>query len=121
MTGTEDDERRPLLRTTSQLDAGEGGDSRELIQFGEEDVENPKQWKWSEKLMNMGVIACMAIMSPLASSMFTPGINQIAEGLNTNPQTVIGCTTGYVVCGHFRSASILSRDADLIQIMLGTM
>ena len=36
-------------------------------------------------------------MSPLASSMFTPGINQIAEDLNTEPNTVIAATTGFVV------------------------
>ena len=29
--------------------------------------------------------------------MFTPGIEQIAEDLNTVPQTVVGATTGFVV------------------------
>ena len=29
--------------------------------------------------------------------MFTPGINQIAEDLNTTPNTVVGATTGFVV------------------------
>lgn len=37
------------------------------------------------------------VMSPLASSMFTPGINQIAEDLKTEPNTVIAATTGFVV------------------------
>ena len=54
-------ETQPLLRRESQLDAGEGGDSRELIQFEEHDHENPKEWKYSEKVANMGVIACMAV------------------------------------------------------------
>ena len=36
-------------------------------------------------------------MSPLASSMFTPGIAQIAEDLKTSPDRVIGATTGFVV------------------------
>lgn len=74
-------EREPLLHRDSQIDAGEGGDSRELIQFGEHDNENPRQWTYSAKLMNIGVIASMAVLSPLASSMFTPGIEQIADGL----------------------------------------
>ncbi|KAK5167645.1 uncharacterized protein LTR77_007344 [Saxophila tyrrhenica] len=94
----ENDEREPLLRNGSQLnDAGEGGDSRQLIEFEENDTENPKAWRYRDKLMNMGVIASMAILSPLASSMFTPGIDQIADGLNTTPETVIGCTTGFVI------------------------
>lgn len=84
-------ESEPLLRRDSQLDAGEGGDSRELIQFDTDDKDNPREWKFSEKLTNMGVIAMMAVLSPLASSMFTPGIKQIAEGLDTTEDQVIGC------------------------------
>lgn len=37
------------------------------------------------------------VLSPLASSMFTPGIQEIAEGLHTKPETVIGATTGFVM------------------------
>jgi len=39
----------------------------------------------------------MAILSPLASSMFTPGISQIAEDLHCSEPEVIGATTGFVV------------------------
>jgi hypothetical protein len=85
-------ELEPLLRRESQLDSLEGGDSRELIQFETGDEGNPREWKYSEKLTNMGVIAVMAILSPLASSMFTPGIAQIADGLDTTPEQVISCT-----------------------------
>ena len=109
MTGSErsheNGERQPLLHRHSQLDAGEGGDSRELVQFGEEDSGNPRQWKYSQKLANTGVICCMAILSPLASSMFTPGIDQIAEGLDTNAETVIGCA---YTCSSPRSGSSLT-------------
>jgi MFS family permease len=38
-----------------------------------------------------------AVLSPLVSSMFTPGIAQIAEDLNCSTTAVIGTTTGYVV------------------------
>jgi multidrug resistance protein len=37
------------------------------------------------------------VLSPLASSMFTPGIRQIAEDLKVTEQAVIGATTGFVV------------------------
>ena len=84
-------EREPLLRRESQLDSLEGGDSRELVQFDHQDKGNPKEWKYREKLTNIGVIASMAILTPLASSMFTPGINQIADGLDTTPDQVIAC------------------------------
>lgn len=37
------------------------------------------------------------VMSPLASSMFTPGIKQISEDLNVGPNFVIGATTSFVL------------------------
>lgn len=37
------------------------------------------------------------VLSPLASSLFAPGIQQIAESLKTSKSAVIGCQTGYVV------------------------
>jgi MFS family permease len=45
----------------------------------------------------VAIIALMAILSPLASSMFTPGISQIAKDLNTSEQSVIATTTGFVI------------------------
>lgn len=86
------DERSALLS-----DAGEGGDSRELLRFDEEDRMNPRQWSYAAKMRNIATIAAMSILSPLASSMFTPGIENIAEDLNTTAPTVIGCTTGFVI------------------------
>nr|POE62394.1 putative transporter spbpb2b2.16c [Quercus suber] len=91
-----DDERRPLLR--NQLtDGGEGGDSRQLLAFESTDTEDPRQWSNAKKMTNVGVIALMAILSPLASSMFTPGIEQIADGLHTTKKSVVACTTGFVI------------------------
>ena len=47
--------------------------------------------------MNVFIIAFMAIASPLASSMFTPGISQIADDLNTDESAIIATTTGFVI------------------------
>lgn len=88
----EPDERSALLS-----DAGEGGDSRELLRFENDDVANPRYWSYGAKMRNIATIAAMSILSPLASSMFTPGIDEIAKDLNTTSSTVIGCTTGFVI------------------------
>ena len=40
---------------------------------------------------------CSTVLNPLASSMFAPGIDQIAESLKTSRNAVIGCQTGFVV------------------------
>lgn len=37
-------------------------------------------------------------MSPLASSMFAPGIDQIASDLGVDQTAVIGAATGFVIC-----------------------
>jgi MFS family permease len=86
-------EQSPLL----QRQQSDTSSSSHEIDFTEKDTSNPKNWSKSSKLTNVGIIALMAILSPLASSMFTPGISQIAEDLNTTPTTVIGATTGFVV------------------------
>jgi hypothetical protein len=86
-------EREPLL----QRDDGEANDTRELLSFTDSDPENPRNWPQRTKMANVGVIAAMSILSPLASSMFTPGIQQIADDLGTTSSIVIGCTTGFVV------------------------
>ncbi len=94
----ERDEERPLLHPDNGSDAGShySVESRS-IDFEEDDPENPRAWSPSKKLMNVGIIAFMAILSPLASSMFTPGISQIAEDLGASTQEVIATTTGFVI------------------------
>ncbi|KAF7935901.1 uncharacterized protein EAE98_002121 [Botrytis deweyae] len=84
-------ERSPLIQHE------EAGANKELLEFSEHDDENPRNWSKWKKLGNIAVIATMAILSPLASSMFAPGINQIAESLDTTAQAVIACQTGFVV------------------------
>ena len=71
--------------------------SKTYIEFSKEDANDPRQWSSRTKMLNVVVITIMAIMTPLASSMFTPGINQIAEELNATQEQVVGVTTGFVV------------------------
>lgn len=98
----EDDEERPLLdeeRRSQHLSSSPRPPSPqpEVIGFGEDDAENPRAWSRRKKLTNVGLIALMAILSPLASAMFTPGIKQIAHDLDTDEKNVIATTTGFVV------------------------
>ncbi|KAH9838117.1 Major Facilitator Superfamily [Teratosphaeria destructans] len=90
-------ERQPLLLHHQPTDSGEGADSRDLLTLSATDAAHPRAWPLKRKMTNVAVIALMSVLSPLASSMFTPGIDQIATGLDTTPETVIGCTTGFVV------------------------
>ncbi|KAL8712185.1 MAG: hypothetical protein Q9220_003619 [cf. Caloplaca sp. 1 TL-2023] len=84
-------ERTGLLSFTDE------DDTRKVVDFQEWDDEDPRNWPKRRKLINVAIIALMAVLSPLASSMFTPGIAQIADDLDSTPQVVIGATTGFVV------------------------
>jgi len=90
----EPDEESPLLDHASDDDEI---DQAKELKFSEHDEENPKAWSKRKKLTNVAIIAFMSILSPLASSMFTPGIAQVAKDLNTDQQSVIATTTGFVI------------------------
>ena len=94
------DEERPLLHPDSDAGSlsahGNNEETRE-VKFDEGDKENPREWSANAKLTNVGIIALMAILTPLASSIFTPGIGQIAEDLKASEQAVIATTTGFVI------------------------
>ncbi|KAL8691241.1 MAG: hypothetical protein Q9218_003481, partial [Villophora microphyllina] len=82
---------------TGLLSYTEDDHSRKIIDFTDWDDEDPRNWPKFRKLTNVGIIALMAVLSPLASSMFVPGIAQIAEDLDTSTDVVVGATTGFVI------------------------
>ncbi|ETN45658.1 uncharacterized protein HMPREF1541_09490 [Cyphellophora europaea CBS 101466] len=94
-----DDEERPFLHPdNASFHSNDGHDSSsKQIDFAQDDPENPRAWPNRQKLTNVGIIALMAVLSPLASSMFTPGISQIARDFNASEQEVIATTTGFVI------------------------
>lgn len=93
------DEERPLLSRDSSIDSTQSHHSEQasLVRFTSNDSENPRAWSPRKKLTNVGIIALMAILSPLASSMFTPGIEQVALDLDCSLNAVIATTTGFVI------------------------
>lgn len=94
------DEETPLLRPDGDARSTRSHDTHDTIQvqFPEGDNGDPRAWKERRKMTNVAIVALMAILSPLASSMFTPGISQIAEDLDASEQSVIATTTGFVIC-----------------------
>ncbi|KAF4551319.1 Efflux pump vrtL-like protein 3 [Elsinoe fawcettii] len=91
-------EETPLLDEHLQNRDAVDEDNRKLLKFDDDDDANPRNWPRRRKMINVFVIAMMSILSPLASSAFTPGLQQIADDLGTEVNTVIGTTTGFVVC-----------------------
>lgn len=95
-------ERSPLLQDTypdpqHETDSESASSKPTEISFDKEDPDDPRQWTRRRKMLNVAIIALMAILSPLASSMFTPGITEIAKDLDVETTAVVGATTGFVV------------------------
>lgn len=57
--GSQQDENSPLLQN-GHVDGGEGGDSREVIKFEEDDENNPRHWPRRKKMINVFIIAAMS-------------------------------------------------------------
>ena len=70
---------------------------RHHLDFGADDERNPRAWSRPKKLFNVFIVALMSILSPLASSIFMPGIADIAADLGSSQAKVIGTTTGFVI------------------------
>jgi hypothetical protein len=94
-TGNVDEEQLLLHQEPSQDYSTQ--EDRQEVKFSEDDEENPRAWNSRKKLINIAIIALMAILSPLASSVFTPGIDQVAEDFKTDQQSVMATTTGFVI------------------------
>ncbi|KAF2805936.1 membrane transporter [Mytilinidion resinicola] len=86
-------ERSPLLENNEE----EGIDEHHLLELSQDDPENPWAWPRPKKLLNVAIIALMAILSPLASAMFTPGISEIADEFDPPETAIIAATTGFLV------------------------
>ncbi|KAI4152113.1 MAG: hypothetical protein LQ340_003098 [Diploschistes diacapsis] len=86
-------ERSPLISRESE----DGGEPRKLIEFSENDPGDPRNFSKRRKYANIAVIALMAVLSPLASAMFNPGIPIITKDLKTTESAVMASTTGFLV------------------------
>lgn len=94
---SEEGQDEPEVTSLDILPKLTSSNNNQNVDFSKEDEENPKNWPRSRKLTNVFIIALMTILSPLASSMFTPGMDQIAEDLGVTKQTIVGAATGFVV------------------------
>ena len=90
------DEEQPLLHREISEEREEH--ERQEVRFSDGDEENPRAWSKRKKLTNVAIIALMSILSPLASSMFTPGIKTSGRGFENRPAERSGDHDW--ICGH---------------------
>lgn len=66
---------------------------------GLEDPENPMNWPIWLKVVNVGLISFLTFVTPLASSMFAPGVPQVMKEFNNNNDLLADFVVSVYVLG----------------------
>ncbi|KAI0599017.1 bicyclomycin resistance protein [Biscogniauxia sp. FL1348] len=67
---------------------------------GPDDPENPYNWPLWRKLMNCGFISAMTFISPLASSIFAPGVPQVVAEFHSTSLEIATFVVSVYVLGY---------------------
>lgn len=86
-------EQTPLLQSETESDR-----PTETVQFDKDgDQGNPREWSTARKSFQVTQIFFLALICPMASSIFAPAIDQIAESFQTSKQIVLIGQTGFMI------------------------
>lgn len=112
-TQTSDLEKQPTNQTTDTATPTtaelfpETDLSRGIVGWeGQDDPKNPQNFSDGRKLTLLALISAMTLISPLASSMFSPAISYMAMEFKETDQTILSFSVsiyllGYTVSPHF--------------------
>lgn len=57
-----------------------------IVDWAENDPENPYNWPAKKKWLNIGVLAAVTFLTPLASSFFAPGVPRLMADFNSTSE-----------------------------------
>ncbi|RSM03266.1 hypothetical protein CDV31_010542 [Fusarium ambrosium] len=85
------------------------GENPNIVSWdGPDDPENPMNWSTVRKCINIGLMSLLTIISPLASSMFAPGVPKLMDDFNTNSNELATFVVSIYMFGYaFGSFSLL--------------
>lgn len=84
---------------SKENDAEPVDDSNIVWWDSDTDPENPFNWPKWRKLTNCGLISCLTLIEPLASSIFAPGIPKLMEDFNSKNTELAGFVMSVYVLG----------------------
>jgi hypothetical protein len=80
---------------------------------GPEDSSNPMNWTGKAKMANTLLIIVLTLLTPLASSMFAPGVPDVLRDFNSTtpaiPELVVSVSTQSTVCEYWNTDECSSR------------
>lgn len=90
------DERSRLLNHQGSSASSDPNEDEEVVEFGEDDEEDPKQWPLRWKYLQVFLVFIIGVVGPMASSIFAPAIDEVARTFNSDAQTVLAGQTVFV-------------------------
>lgn len=57
-----------------------------IVDWDENDPENPYNWTAKKKWLNIGVLSCLTLLTPLGSSFFAPGVPRVMKDFNSESE-----------------------------------
>lgn len=98
MAPSDDPERQPLLsrQRSTRGHREENDEDVQLVEFSDQDPENPREWSLFDKYTQVLQIFFLALICPMASSMFAPAIDEMAADFGTTNQMILAGQSGFV-------------------------
>jgi len=89
--------RNERARHNHQDDNGNEDEDVEVVDFGKDDKENPRNWPLFWKYIQVMLVFAIGLLLPMASSIMAPGMDEIASDYGTSKQFVMGGQAGFVI------------------------
>lgn len=80
---------------------------------GPDDPANPMNWPAWSKVVNVGLISCLTFITPLASSMFAPGVPQVMEEFHSDNELLADFIVSVYVLGFAFGPMLLAPMSEL--------
>lgn len=91
-----------------------------IVDFdGPNDPENPLNWNYNKKWGMVSLVSALTFLTPLASSMFAPGVPQIMKEFNSTNDMLAGFMISVYVLG-VSSPKLLGNDVLIPSVCLWT-
>ncbi|KAJ6781083.1 hypothetical protein PWT90_03064 [Aphanocladium album] len=83
-----------------EIDEPRGPDADEVTWDGPSDPENPRKWPFQQKFVIVAIVSAITFISPLASSIFAPAIDQIMKEFKSNSPELASFIVSVYVIGY---------------------
>ena len=81
---------------------------------GPDDPGNPVNFSGAIKFVNVGIVSALTFITPLASSMFAPGVPQLMEEFHSSNESLAGFVVSVYVLGFAVGPLILAPASELL-------